>query len=179
MEQLVNDHVELDHALKDLRAAIHADDSHDIHERLDLFWARLAVHIRAEHLHLFPTIVASLSDELRVKVPQSTPSLSDAQTAIENLRTDHDFFMKELGRAIAIARELVHTSDAGSTERGLNQIRDLIAAVEKRLVLHNEAEENHIYRWATTILDEQERVKLANEINAELTNLPPRFNTEQ
>ena len=53
-------------------------------------WARLAVHIRTEHLHLFPAIARRVNA---------------AERAIDRLRADHDFFMRELAQAIAILRE--------------------------------------------------------------------------
>ena len=59
--------------------------------KLDLLWARLGVHIRAEHLHLFPAVITRLDE---------------AQSVVDGLRSDHDFFMREFARAIGILREL-------------------------------------------------------------------------
>ncbi len=44
-----------------LKSALHAGDVEASHTGLDLFWARLAVHIRAEHLQLFPAIIDRLT----------------------------------------------------------------------------------------------------------------------
>jgi hypothetical protein len=58
--QLIDDHVALDRMLKELKAALARRDVIAGHAKLDLFWARLAVHIRAEHLHLFPAVLSHL-----------------------------------------------------------------------------------------------------------------------
>jgi hypothetical protein len=51
---LVNDHSELDALADDLLSAL--DEKRlKAFERIDLLWARLAVHIRAEHLCPFPS----------------------------------------------------------------------------------------------------------------------------
>lgn len=36
----------------------------ELYQKLDLFWARLAVHIRAEHLHMFPALLRANNPEL-------------------------------------------------------------------------------------------------------------------
>jgi hypothetical protein len=57
---LASDHDELDELLDKLFASFDASGSvEQIYQKLDLFWARLAVHIRAEHLHLFPLILGA------------------------------------------------------------------------------------------------------------------------
>jgi hypothetical protein len=53
-ERLAGDHVALDRLLKQLQATLNNGDVNACYASLDLFWAKLAVHIRAEHLHLFP-----------------------------------------------------------------------------------------------------------------------------
>lgn len=54
---LVNDHAELDLLLRGLPAEFDRGAARDVLAKLDLAWARLAVHIRAEHLHLFPALL--------------------------------------------------------------------------------------------------------------------------
>ena len=54
---LADDHSAVDKLLLSVRAALEAQDASRSHAALDLFWARLAVHIRAEHLHLFPAVL--------------------------------------------------------------------------------------------------------------------------
>lgn len=60
-ECLANDHVALDQLLKQLQAALNDGDVKACYARLDLFWAKLAVHIRAEHLHLFPRVLQAVT----------------------------------------------------------------------------------------------------------------------
>jgi hemerythrin superfamily protein len=147
-QQLSDDHEAVSEALKQLLTALHNKDVEASHAKLDLFWARLAVHIRAEHLHLFPAVMSRLTE---------------AQPIVEQLRTDHDFFMRELARAIGILRELPEID-----ETKLIAVGDAIREIEKRLVIHNEIEENQVYRWTSTILTEPEQTDLATRVNAEL-----------
>src|ERR1051325_2506367 len=90
-QRLSDDHDAVSEVLKQLLTALDNNDVATSFSRLDLLWARLAVHIRAEHLHLFPAV---------------TKHLRESHAIVENLRTDHDFFMRELARAIAILREM-------------------------------------------------------------------------
>ena len=152
-QRLSDDHLAVNEVLQQLLAALHNKNVDVSFAKLDLFWARLAVHIRAEHLHLFPAVMNHSGE---------------AQPLIEQLRADHDFFMHELARAIGVLRE--PPSDAG-----LISVRDTVLAVEERLITHNEIEENQIYHWAGTLLTETEQTELAARINAELENRPPRF----
>jgi transposase-like protein len=87
------------------------------------------------------------------------------------LRADHDFFMRELARAIGILRKL-------PDETKLAAVGETIREVEKRLATHNEIEESQVYRWSSTILTEPEQLELLTRINAELQNRPPRFSEE-
>lgn len=77
-EQLARDHGELDLLFAELRVAFEAGDIREIHLRLDLFWARLAVHIRAEHLQLFPAIVRALRGDHEADVGDA-PSLAEVE----------------------------------------------------------------------------------------------------
>ena len=157
-QRLSDDHHAVDEVLKQLLTALNKKDAQASHSKLDLLWARLAVHIRAEHLHLFPAVASESSE---------------AQSKIDDLRADHDFFMRELARAISFLREL-----PASDEAKLTAVGDIVREVEKRLATHNEIEENQIYRWAGTILTRSEQTDLAAQINAELENHPPRFSVE-
>jgi hemerythrin superfamily protein len=152
-ERLADDHHAVSEILKQLLTALDNKDVETSYARLDLLWARLAVHIRAEHLHLFPAL-ASRGTE--------------ARAMIDRLRVDHDFFMRELARAIGILR----------TGAELTVVADIVREVEKRLATHNEIEENEIYRWSSTMLTEPEQLELLARINAELENRPPRFSEE-
>ena len=105
-QRLIHDHQELDSLLKALQQALNDCDLEATYARLDHFWARLAVHIRAEHLHVFPAVIARLSrsgEAVRA-------SLTEAQSTVDLLRADHDFFMVELARAMASLRDLMKGS---------------------------------------------------------------------
>jgi len=173
---LADDHAALDEGLSQLRKALDASDVAVSHARLDLFWARLAVHIRAEHLHLFPAVMNGLRDMNADHLV--APTLKQGRLAIRRLRADHDFFMHGLARAIGILRDLSKAGNEQTIVAGTSTVRDIIIEIEKRLVIHNELEESQIYRWAKTILNKQEQADLATLINAELANRPPRFSPE-
>src|SRR4030095_14850546 len=53
---LEQDHESLDQLLTELDAAVTKPGNPHVFELLDLFWARLAVHIRAENVRLFPAL---------------------------------------------------------------------------------------------------------------------------
>ena len=162
-ERLLHDHHEVSEILKQLLAALHSKDVRATYSRLDLLWARLAVHIRAEHLHLFPAVMSRLTE---------------AQPIVDTLQIDHDFFMRELARAIGILRELPEQVANPGDEAKLGAVGDTVREIAKRLATHNDIEENQIYHWASTILTEPEQTDLAARINAELENRPPRFSVE-
>jgi len=68
--------------------------------------------------------------------------------------------------------------DRGAVDEVMRTVRAAILEVDKRLTIHNALEETQIYRWATTIMNEQEQADLATRINAELANRPPRFSLD-
>jgi hemerythrin superfamily protein len=174
-EQLSDDHRAVNEVLQQLLAALSNNDVRSSYEYLDLLWARLAVHIRAEHLHLFPTVMNRLAEPVS---DAAGSRFEEAQTMIENLREDHDFFMRELAGAIAVLRDISATTTTENNESKLAKIADTVRAIEKRLISHNEIEENHVYRWASTILTEREQRELSSRISAELENRPQRFSVE-
>lgn len=151
-----DDHDDVGEVLKELLTALDNKDGETSFAKLDLLWARLAVHIRAEHLHLFPAVASRLAE---------------APAIVEDLRIDHDFFMRALAGAIGIFREQSEDTDFAA-------VRNTVREVEKRLTIHNKIEEDQIYRWASIILTEPEKSELLARINAELENRPPRFSEE-
>ena len=169
-QRLLDDHHAVSEVLSQLLMALENRDVQTSHSRLDLLWARLAVHIRAEHLHLFPTVIGRLTATANAR---GASDLNEAQSMVKQLRADHDFFMRELAQAIGVLRGLPANDDAK-----LSAVRDTVREIEKRLITHNEIEENQIYSWASTILTEPEQASLAARINAELENRPPRFSEE-
>ena len=173
-QRLSDDHEIAGKVLKQLLTALDNKDVQTSYSLLDLLWARLAVHIRAEHLHLFPAVI----NRLRESRESALPDLSEALATVENLRVDHDFFMRELARGIAILRELPQTIVTTTNEAKLTAVRDIVREVEKRLAAHNEIEENQIYRWSTTTLAKPEQLGLLERINTELEKRPPRFSKD-
>jgi iron-sulfur cluster repair protein YtfE (RIC family) len=166
-ELLSEDHEALAKLLGALQDAIDEGDYATLFANLDLFWARLAMHIRAEHLHLFPSIL---------KTVERDSASSDVQKAIAQLRSDHDFFMDELSSAIKILRE-AKTRAKVDFENDLVAVRGIIKAVSDRLEVHNELEEEIVYLLPATMLPPHEQKTLAGEIKVELENLPPRFSS--
>ena len=162
-ESLLDDHRAVHEVLAELLTALQNKDVNASYQKLDLLWARLAVHIRAEHLHLFPAV---------------TSRLTEAQAVVDKLREDHYFFMRELARAIGILRETQRPIDSSDAQEKLTSIGDVVSAVEKRLSIHNDMEENKVYYWATTILTETEQSELAARLKAELEHRPSRFSVE-
>jgi hemerythrin superfamily protein len=166
--QLIDDHAALDKVLKQLQTALCETDLELARDKLDLFWARLAVHIRAEHLHLFPAVLSKAATS-------DAPTLDEAQAVVSQLRQDHDFFMWELALAVEIMRELLTLPNQLIVPEGLNNIKKILLEVEQRLVKHNELEENQVYCWAKTLLNSEEQAKLAKLITTDLQKRPSRF----
>ena len=113
---LERDHEELDGVLGELFLALDHGERDESFARLDLLWARLAVHIRAEHLCLFPAILGAPQTLLTGR--GDAPNLEELQSAIRVLRSDHDFFMHELAGAVNLMRALKATSGADAPEAG-------------------------------------------------------------
>jgi hemerythrin superfamily protein len=174
--RLADDHLAISQVLNELKTALENGEVETSHAKLDLFWARLAVHIRAEHLHLFPAVVAESRDTF-VNNP-SLPDRNQIEVAVERLLDDHEFFMRELAAAIQIVRSLGKSSDTRIDLEGLKNIQNTVTQIEKRLEIHNELEENEVYLWVGTVLSETKQSELATKVAQELANRPPRFSTE-
>src|SRR5436309_3446961 len=104
-ELLEEDHRSLGDLFGRLRAALQRADVRDAFDLLDTAWARLAVHVRAEHLCLFPAVLGAPA-ELFGRCT-GAPSRDEAREIVAGLRRDHDFFMRELASAIGTMRELL------------------------------------------------------------------------
>ncbi|MDT4951910.1 MAG: hypothetical protein QOJ02_48 [Acidobacteriota bacterium] len=170
---LERDHEELDGILGELFLALDHGDRDVSFARLDLLWARLAIHIRAEHLCLFPAILCAQQALLTSRC--GAPRLEQAQSTIGVLRSDHDFFMHELAKAINLMQALKGIPDAAAIGEGLGEVRSIVLSVKTRLGTHNQLEENQVYRWIDVLLDEAERSTLNARVRRELENLPSRF----
>jgi hemerythrin superfamily protein len=167
---LTDDHSEIDILIGDLLAALEQGEKSKAFARLDLLWARLAVHIRAEHLWLFPSILeANLSDA------GSGPAYQEVQSAIDQLRLDHEFFMRELGTTVKGMRNQLDVSDNELVSKQFREVRCSVLEIQTRLAKHNHLEENHVYKWVDVLLDEAQRSSLMTRIRSELKNTPPRF----
>src|SRR5688572_17623428 len=169
-ERLDHDHAELGNLLVEVKAALDSKDVARSQASLDLFWARLAVHIRAEHLHVFPAIEGAFS-----RSHEKGPSTIEALKVIEELRRDHNFFMSELSEAVVITRGAMTIADRHAAEQQLQDLEAKIAAVEARLVEHNRLEENGIYLWTESLLSAARRLTLAENVKKELENMPRRW----
>lgn len=163
---LAHDHSEIDTLTGDLLAALEEGDKLRVFPRLDLLWARLAVHIRAEHLCLFPAILGA-----DFTIRSDGPQYQEVQSAIDQLRLDHEFFMRELGATINIMRQ-------ENASEQLRKVHRSVVVIHSRLTKHNHLEENHIYKWVHVLLGEAERPALAARLKRELENAPPRFSSD-
>jgi hypothetical protein len=175
-EQLIADHLALDKLRQQLQRALANRKLEETREKLDHFWARLAVHIRAEHLHLFPLLLNTL--QLKKPLPGPAPPIEAAEGAVTTLQSDHDFFMSELGRAVKIIHGLPASADPWMVETALHEIAHKVEQVSRRLMTHNDMEESQIYRCVSIVLTSEEQVDLAQRISAELIKRPARFTLE-
>ena len=171
---LALDHKELDQLLGKLLSALEARNLEQSHAHLDFFWARLAVHIRAEHLQLFPAIVRALDEGTEDRVDDK-PSATEVQSAIERLHSDHDVFMRELSDAMQSMRQLLTRTESHDASERLEEVRAKVVAVSELLAAHNDLEENQVYLWAEKLLNTSERATLEVKLQKELENMPPRF----
>jgi hypothetical protein len=168
---LVTDHEELDGLGRSLFEAFDRGDAAEVLAKMDMVWARLAVHIRAEHLHLFPALLAASEDGARVA---GMPSEREVEEALSRLREDHNFFMRELAACV----ESVKRQAAGETLNSaveLEAVRRRVLGVFERLGGHNRLEEEEVYLWPRALLGGAERDRLDAAERKELENLPPRF----
>lgn len=168
---LAHDHSDLDAALAATQAALAAGDVESSFHNLDGFWAHLAMHIRAENVHLFPTLLLAAE---KPEQSAEAPSLATVQTTTAQLRHDHDFFMSELTAAMMELRNLRRSAPT-DTSAAIESVRERLTRVCERLEIHNELEETRVYHWAGALLDETEQTNLATNIRRELENLPPRL----
>jgi hypothetical protein len=173
---LTGDHEALDKLLSALLAALDEGDAATAFARLDLFWARLAMHIRGEHLHLFPAVLKALNADTGERADQ-TPATTEALDAIGQLHGDHDFFMHELAGAVKVMRDC-RTIAGGDSTSAIGSVRQTMTTVRDRLEAHNKLEEELVYRLPARLLEPEEQTALEAGIRDELKNLPQRFRDE-
>ncbi|HKO97354.1 MAG TPA: hypothetical protein VJU86_10200 [Pyrinomonadaceae bacterium] len=168
---LGDDHSSLGELLSELDTKVAEPNFARGFELLDLFWARLAVHIRAENLHLFPALTNA-----RASLFTGTgglPTRDEVHDVLLRLRSDHDFFMKELARTIKTMREIADNQRAPAKE--IEVVRQRMIIIKKRLETHNRLEEEQVYTWPSLLFDEPMVARLCEHLRHELENLPPRF----
>jgi len=172
-EVLLDDHAEVGDLIDELLVTLDARETSQMFARLDLLWARLAVHIRAEHLCLFPSILGAVG---KISNHSSTgvPSSLHVREVFERLRADHDFFMVELAKAVNAARETVKGESEFAADQ-LLEIKQRVLAVGARLREHNRLEEEQVYLWPEILLSAEERAELSARMRREIENLPPRL----
>jgi len=168
---LIEDHAEVDALLRGLTAAFGGGDAREVLSKLDYVWARLAMHIRAEHLHLFPALLDAAEGGAAA---HGAPTLENVRESVGRLREDHNFFMRELAAAVDEARAMALEEGPAEAER-LGQLRERVFAVVARLAAHNRLEEEEVYLWPGTILGEAARAALGASMKREIENVPPRF----
>ena len=163
----------LSELLHDLKSGLQQQDGSRTFELLDPFWARLAVHIRAENLCLFPAILNAPPELFRDG--DGVPSVEEAKATIESLQSDHNFFMDELARAVKTFREILANTQSPQHAEQLVTIRARVDAVSLRLESHNALEETQVYKWPGLLLGASELEDLRAALRRELDNLPRRF----
>jgi hypothetical protein len=167
---LTEDHESLDRLLVELQTQLEEADVAASFKLLDLFWARLAIHIRAENLHLFPALTNAPAAAFSGN--NNLPTGDEAHDLMLRLRSDHDFFMKELASLIKTMREL--SADQPQPNE-IKEVRQRLLIIQRRLKVHNHLEEGQAYTWPALIFDEQTVAALCDRMRRELENLPPRF----
>lgn len=149
--------------MSDVQEALSVGDIAKIYRSLDLFWARLAVHIRAEHLVVFPAVLDSIESD-----PDKNEFIS---ATLRDLRHDHDFFIRELARAVKAMRLV---PEFGNEPETIEIVTRLVEGVAARLSTHNRIEEEMIYPLAGAGSVNRETT-VASKTRAELQNMPARF----
>ena len=167
---LVHDHSNLDELLEQVFDALGRSDRPRTFLTLDQFWARLAIHIRAEHLHLFPALLQKSRDS------NSPGGIADVESRlpdnISTLRRDHDFFVKEIGKDV----NLLRADEKEKHENvDLGEIHKNLIIIAGRLEVHNTLEEIDVYPLAQALLSDEEIAELEVSMSKELAKLPPRF----
>jgi len=168
---LEDDHESLGKLLTEFDGELAKPNIAHAFELLDLFWARLAVHIRAENLHLFPALANTPTTLFNGT--GGLPTSEEAQNLLVQLRSDHDFFLKELAQSIKAMRVIAGSKQAHGDE--VEDVRQRLATIAKSLEAHNRLEEMRAYTWPTLLFDQQKLAALRAGIAHELENLPSRF----
>lgn len=165
------DHESLAGLLAELETELARSNLPRAFELLDLFWARLAMHIRAEHLHLFTALANAPASVFTGK--GNLPTSEEVRNLLSVLRADHDFFMKELARTIKFMRVIAGSQPARAED--VAEVQQRMMVIKQRLEAHNQLEEERAYIWPVLLFDGPTVARLRASLQHELENLPPRF----
>jgi hypothetical protein len=171
MRSLKGDHEVLDGMLNQLVIQLGKPDLPWAFESLDLFWASLAIHIRAENICLFPAILNAPRDRFGKR---GVPSYEEARAIIEQLKNDHNFLMTQLGDSMKGLRAMILHPEY-SVGISISELRDRIATVGDRLYKHKAVEEEKVYLWPAVLLNEDSLEQLNAGVATEIQNMPSRF----
>ena len=165
------DHQMMDEALRDLVTLLQKEDLEWSFELLDLFWRQLAVHIRAENVCLFPTILNAPRD---VFGKNGLPEFEDVKTIVDQLRADHNFLVDHLAQALRILRQLLACTNTlpDDVTNSIGDIRAHIVAVSERLRSHAKLEQERVYRWPELILSREQLETLQDAFLRESETVP-------
>lgn len=170
---LSNDHHDLDLLLSAVFDALDVSNPVEVLRRLDLFWARLAVHIRAENLRLFPAIADGMEKYFSAN-EFTADEKSKVDKALVELRGDHDFLMRQLANGVNVMRETTSGYSRNANIQ-MTEMEDMLTEIRERLKAHNKLEEDIVYRLPAELLDQAKQSALEHGVNQELENLPPRL----
>ena len=170
---LEDDHESVGELVASLRATLAGADVRMALGLLDILWARLAVHIRAEHLCLFPAILRAPSDLFSGR--DGMPGRAEVEATVERLREDHNFFMREIAAGVGALRGLLTDPEGRDVKAQMRSVLLIVEAVASRLDVHNKLEEQRVYRWAGMLLNDVEQARLTADVRRELANSPARF----
>lgn len=171
--ELVDDHAELDRIMGEGERALSAGDAEVALERLDRLWARLAVHIRAEHNVLFEVLSEA------VEASGGDPGPDEVQATLLRLREDHDLFMRELAEAVNDLKAARARDDERFEEETRSRVQSHLDRVRDRMPTHNALEEERVYRWLGELLPLDQQDAARERMAVELRKLPPRFTKDQ
>lgn len=160
---LTADHHQLDGLLENAIEALKTGERDQAMVSVDIFWARLAMHIRAEHLHLFPALEATSAH---------THDHDHIVTILNGLREDHNFFMREL---LVLIKQL---RDRAGNALDPDRMTRSMLRIQERLALHNEIEETQVYPLAARDPASADHADICERVEFEITNMPPRFSTK-
>lgn len=174
-ELLDHDHSEIEGLMAEFFHRLEAGDPMQCHHTLDLLWARLAVHIRAEHLHLFRVLLHEAEQSDPAAAARSRPRLETVRETLAHLRREHDVFMHDIWAVLKQLRSLHLPADGRMSAEARHDIREKVEAISRHLHAHNRREETEVYRWADEWLAPAERADLNEKMKAELAHMPPRI----